>query len=148
WVERCLLARFRCVVLDYDDAVFQLYLHHRKCWVRWMLGSKISSLLSWADGVQSGSRFLDAYAQESGARNRGFLPTCIRLGSYQAKAVRTRPPETLVVGWIGTPSSAGNLEAIRPVLDRVAQNIPVRLVLVGSGKLDWSGDAFELEIRD
>ncbi len=148
WIERCLLARFRCVVLDYDDAVFQLYLYHRNPGVRWVLGPKIASLLRGADGVQCGSRFLDAYAQESGARNRGFLPTCIRLSAYRVKSYVGVQPKTPVVGWIGTPSSAGNLAAIRTELNAVAQRFPFRLILIGSGKLDWSGDAFELETRD
>ncbi len=142
-IERWVLRRFPKLVLDYDDAVFNIYLYHRFWFVRRMLGKKIARCIRYADGFISGSQYLDEYASKSGADSRAFVPTCIRLKDYKTKEYRYETKPT--IGWIGTPSSAGNLEFVLPSLNRVASQIPFRFVAVGASNLHWDSESFEFK---
>ena len=147
WLEQWLLPRGVPVVLDYDDAVFNIYLHHKSRIIRAIFKNKISSAIRQAQGFISGSCYLDQYAAQSGAEERAFVPTCIRLSDYKLKNSETSDSgaQMPTVGWIGTPSSAKNLESIRGALNRVAEKIPFRFLAVGASNLKWESDTFHFE---
>jgi glycosyltransferase involved in cell wall biosynthesis len=66
------------------------------------------------------------------ARRVEVVPSCVEPSDYLPK--KHLDAETLVVGWIGSPSTAGYLEPVIEALDRINKNsVRCRLVTVGAG---------------
>lgn len=126
-------------IVDYDDAIFHNYDLHRSSVARWVLGDKIDRVMRHARLVVAGNDYLADRARLAGAREIAILPTAIELARYAvAPAITDDRPFT--IGWIGSPTSAKYLELLKPVLTSMvnpqgAQS--VRMVLIGSGKVEW-----------
>lgn len=136
-------------VVDYDDAIFHNYDLHSSRAVRFLLGSKLKSLLSGAAAVTAGNAYLADYARQHGAHNVHIIPTVVDVSRYR----HTPEPadETFRIGWIGSPSTAQYLSVVLETLRRVAQARKIVLVTIGAVSLDlprvplerhaWSLDA-------
>jgi glycosyltransferase involved in cell wall biosynthesis len=136
--ERKAFKNARRVLLDYDDAVFANYQHHRVPLVRLLLRNKIAKLMSLADGVICGSRFLYDYALEH-AKRAWLVPTVVDVEKY---TLHDHEHDGLIsIGWIGTPWSARYLPVVERAVVRVAREAPVRLIVVGSEAPEWEGVA-------
>lgn len=126
-----LLARLRVpYVVDYDDAVFHNYDRHRRPLVRRLLGRKIDVVMAHARAVFAGNDYLAARAQAAGARRVVALPTVVDLQRYPPPAA-SRAAGPLRIGWIGTPATAGYLQAVVPAL-RAAAADGAAVVLIGA----------------
>ncbi len=131
-------------VYDIDDAIFHNYDQSRYAAVRYFLGDKIRKFMAGAAGVMAGSEYLAAYAREVNPRVE-VLPTVVDLTRYPPTPLpRPRKDEPLVIGWIGSPSTAVYLDDIAPALRALAAEGPVRLVLVGAGKPRTPGVPLQL----
>lgn len=144
--EKWILGVRNVYVYDYDDAVFNLYHYHRNPLVRLVLGRKIASMIYFSHGFIGGSHYLLEYAKKSGARKLRLVPTCIRESDYTLSGKpETQEADVPIIGWIGTPSSAGNLEVVRQALSNLAQRRSFRFVVVGASNLGWEEEIFEVE---
>lgn len=124
------------VLLDYDDAIFTKYQHHRNPIVRFGLGKKLDRLMSWSDGVIAGNRFLEEYAAAHAPRT-WLVPTSVEVDKY---IPHDQDHEGLVsIGWIGTPITAKYLEVIRRPIERLARVVPLRFIVIGAPAPDWHG---------
>ncbi len=127
-----LLTRLRIpYVVDYDDAVFHNYDRHRRPLVRRLLGGKIDVVMARARCVLAGNDYLAARAQAAGARRVVALPTVVDLERYPPPAAATRAAGPLRIGWIGTPATAGYLQAAAPALGAAVAD-GAALVLIGA----------------
>jgi hypothetical protein len=126
------------IVLDYDDAIFHAYDTNPNWLVRASLGRKIERLMSLADLVVVGNRYLGDRARASGARMIAQLPTVVDVARYAR-----RPPEPnphfLTIGWIGSPLTSDYLELVRPALTELAKNMPVKIVVIGGAPSTLAG---------
>jgi glycosyltransferase involved in cell wall biosynthesis len=126
------------IVLDYDDAIFHAYDANPNWLVRASLGRKIERLMSLADLVVVGNRYLGDRARASGARMIAQLPTVVDVRRYAS-----RPAEPnlhfFTVGWIGSPLTSGYLEIVRPALADLAKNMPVKIVVIGGAPSALAG---------
>ena len=126
------------IVLDYDDAIFHAYDANPNWLVRASLGRKIERLMSLADLVVVGNRYLGDRARASGARMIAQLPTVVDVRRYAS-----RPAESnlhfFTVGWIGSPLTSGYLEIVRPALADLAKNMPVKIVVIGGAPSALAG---------
>ena len=96
-----------------------------------------------------------ADGRRAGASRVELVPTVVDLPRYGTTALRAPGPFT--VGWIGTPLTAGYLDAIAPALREVAGARTLRLCAVGASpfRLDgvdvetppWSEDSEAAMIR-
>ena len=75
WVERILLFKMGCYILDYDDAVFHSYDKHSSAIIRWSLGNKHAVLIRGAKMVLAGNQYRATYALEPGAKRVEIFPT-------------------------------------------------------------------------
>jgi glycosyltransferase involved in cell wall biosynthesis len=136
-VEHLLLRGGPPRVVEYDDAVFHRYDQHRSALVRGLLGAKIDRLMGGADVVVAGNAYLAARAHAAGARDVAIIPSVVDLERYPMAP----PPagRELVIGWIGSPSTAEALDAIVPALTRVCAGGRARVVVVGvtPGRRAW-----------
>ncbi|NDK38718.1 glycosyltransferase [Pseudoxanthomonas gei] len=140
--ELALLPAATRLLVDYDDAVFHRYDEHRSSLVRGILGHKVDAIMRRADLVTVGNSYLGARARSAGARAIEWLPTVVDLGRYPEPRVRP-PREQLVVGWIGSPSTASYLGLLTPALAGLAARHPVRCVAIGARPDQVLGTPFE-----
>ncbi len=120
-IELSLMSRETPFVLDYDDAVFHYYDQHQHSWVKWLLASKHPILMHRAALVVAGNAYLAAHASASGARRVELLPTVVDLERYQPASASAGAADDSkpTVGWIGQRSTAGFLQPLAPVFERL-----------------------------
>ena len=141
--ERALVRLGVPYVLDFDDAIFHNYDLHPLRAVRRLLGDKFRLILEGAAAVIAGNRYLADYASAV-ARRVEVLPTVVDLEVY--RPVGSSPNRgAVVVGWIGSPSTAPYLAGIAEALADFQRRSGARVVLVGSGPVQLPG--VDLEVR-
>ncbi len=133
WGEALLNARKIPYVVDYDDATFHRYDHHRQFLVRLLLGGKIDRVMQRATLVVAGSDYLADHARRSGARRVATLPSVVDLDRYRPD--QRANADNFRIGWIGAPITARYLSLIREPLAMLAGQ-GARVTLVGSGPVD------------
>jgi len=142
-LERWLIYRGCCLIVDYDDAIFHRYDSHKSRFVRKLLGKKIASVMRLANIVTVGNAYLSDYARRADVKRLEVIPTVIDLVRYPLgrRAIRS---QALIIGWIGSPSTVGYLRHIAPALARVCKNGHARVCLIGSGPINLPGVPVEL----
>ncbi|MBO6658751.1 MAG: glycosyltransferase [Pseudomonadales bacterium] len=115
-VVRLLRRRIRCLVFDYDDAVFL----KSDGAVSASRSAKFKAVCSRADLVLPGNGYLSEAAQDLGA-NIMLTPTCVDIGRYTNDAPKL---DEFTLVWIGSSSTARYLELIRDDLEAVGKVIP------------------------
>lgn len=116
-------------VVDFDDAVFHRYDHHRSALVRYVLGHAYDQVFQSAAMVMVGNQYLADHAREAGAKNVVILPTVLDVDQYQPASSLGSTP---VVGWIGSPSTQHYLQSLLPVLEAVFRKHPFHLRVIGA----------------
>jgi glycosyltransferase involved in cell wall biosynthesis len=131
-------------VVDYDDAIFHQYDQHKSWWVRQLLGKKIARVMRGASLVIAGNTYIADYARGVGAKRVEVVPTVIDLERYPAAGRVDSRSHTFTIGWIGSPSTAGYLQAIAPALAKVCKGGRACVQLIGSGPIELPGVPVEL----
>jgi glycosyltransferase involved in cell wall biosynthesis len=131
-------------VLDYDDAMFHLYEHHRIGLVRWLFGKKIARIMPDAEVVIAGNRYIADYAQQSGASRVEIIPTVIDLDLYPLLPINRSVKQVFTIGWIGSPSTGKFIKMIAPALAEICADGKGRVVLIGSGEIELPGVPVEV----
>lgn len=130
WFEWLLAKMNIRYIVDYDDAIFHNYDMARNPLKR-VLKNKIGKVMQHASLVVGGNSYLLQHARQSGASRVALLPTVIDLRRYRVAPTRANG-ERLVVGWIGSPSTVRYIQALLPVLARLAKRHPIEFVVVGA----------------
>jgi glycosyltransferase involved in cell wall biosynthesis len=131
WVEIAALGSLPLVV-DFDDAWHLRYSGSANPLVRLMLGKKLERVAKRADYVIVANKFLQSWAESTGATKVICIPTVVDLRRYPQSA--PPPAEPFTIGWIGTPETAPYLENIKGALRRLLARENTRLLLVGADK--------------
>ncbi|PRY67386.1 glycosyltransferase family 4 protein [Halomonas ventosae] len=133
WLEQGLMPRGVPYVVDYDDALFHQYDLSSRRLVRRLLGNKIDKVMAGASAVICGNDYLAERARQAGARRIERLPTVVDASRY---SVTDNAPssveESLVIGWIGSPSTQQYVLELKPELEALHREQQTRLVLVGA----------------
>jgi glycosyltransferase involved in cell wall biosynthesis len=140
WVERLLVLSGRRYVVDFDDALFHQYDQHSSRIVRLLLGRKIAEVMRLAEAVIVGNEYLADYARRAGARRIEIIPTVIDLSRYPSPVPpdQTGKTESLIIGWIGSPSTARYLAAIEAPLTEVCHSTGAQVYLIGAGNIEFT----------
>lgn len=141
-LELGLLSGHTPLVADYDDAWFHRYDAHTSGFVRKVLGKKIAKVMNHVAIVTAGNQYLAGYARRAGARRVEELPTVVDLRRYPRATCRTMGRD-VVIGWIGSPSTAHYLQMLSAPLEALAQRHPIRCVSVGARTDQVQGTCFE-----
>lgn len=131
-------------VADYDDALFHQYDQHKSWWVRRLLGKKIARVMRGARLVTVGNAYLADYARHAGAKRVEILPTVIDLERYSRPLGNEISSKAFTIGWIGTPATVKYLHAKAHVLRKVCAGGRGRVLLIGSGLVNFTGLSVEL----
>jgi glycosyltransferase involved in cell wall biosynthesis len=157
WIPKAIetfLLRRRPYVVDYDDAIFVRYGEHANRWSRALVGDKIAAIMRGAAAVTVGNEYLAGFARAAGARRVEHCPSAVDVRRYQVRE-QSFHSGPVVIGWIGSPTTARYLEIVAPALRDICADGRARLVVVGSGSLSlpdvpievrhWSAES---EVRD
>lgn len=122
-------------IVDYDDALFHQYDHHKNFLVRYMLKNKISKVMKFSSQVIVGNSYLANYAKKSGAQKIITIPTVVNLKNYALSQSYCKKKKFTIV-WIGSPSTSPYLLEVLPALQALKQRHDYCLRLIGAGKID------------
>lgn len=123
-------------IVDYDDAIFHNYDQSDTLMVRSTLKNKIDTVMRSADAVVAGNEYLANRARTAGASQVKVIPTVIDMDRYRMAPPDDEDPFT--IGWIGSPDTIRYVEPITDALNTVCEERDAELVLVGSGREDFS----------
>jgi glycosyltransferase involved in cell wall biosynthesis len=130
------------VVFDFDDAVQFVSPKYGKAGkvvqlVKWP--QKTSQIITWSRAVVAGNRHLECFARDLNP-DVTMIPTVVDHERVQPRAEAKAADEPVVLGWIGSHSTATYLESLTPVLAEVAREHPFVLRAIGAGRpLDMPG---------
>lgn len=133
------------IIFDYDDAIFHYYDESRHAIVRQLLGEKLQPIMRSASACLCGNAYLAEYAGRFCERNI-VLPTVVDTTVYQPVP---RPRNgTVVVGWIGSPTTWRNVRPLLPLLQEFTRQGNVRIRVVGAGSAAGADTFPGLELVD
>lgn len=130
WFEGLLRRAGVPYLVDYDDAIFHGYALSSNPLKR-LLRNKIDRVMRSASLVVGGNSYLLDHAKRAGAAKVALLPTVIDIQRY---TIATEKPsgDRLVIGWIGSPTSAQYLRPLLPVLERLREHFDFEFTVVGA----------------
>ena len=132
-IERLLRLRRIPMVFDLDDAIFLPRSGSANPLVQWLRQpQKLPAILRWSTSVITCNDYLRRYAEQF-ASDVSMIPTCVDVERFCPPAERPARPRP-VIGWIGSHSTAGYLELLRPVLVRLAERREFTFKIVGAMK--------------
>ncbi len=130
----------RPYILDFDDAWSLRYEQSHFALVRQALGQKFTRLVQGAALTITANETLYAWAQAQGAKRLLMLPTVVDLDHYP---LTPEPAQEFTLGWVGTPLTAAYLQVIAAPLRRLAEEAPLKLLIVGAPEARLPGVACE-----
>lgn len=137
WLERLLLSRQVPYVLDYDDAVFHLYDHHRRPMIRWALEGKHPELMKHAALVVAGNSYLAEFAIQAGASRVVEIPTVIDLDRYPVRSERRAQIASPCIGWIGQWATAPFLLPFKGIFEALEAAGQASFTAIGIDAQSW-----------
>jgi glycosyltransferase involved in cell wall biosynthesis len=133
-------AHGRPLVYDFDDAIFLSNSSDANRFASALkYPQKVAAIIGRSALVLAGNEYLASYAR---AYNTAVtvLPTCVDTNVFVPRHTPRSAGDPLVVGWIGTPTTATYLKLLGPSLSRLASRHPFVLRVSGSGEsLEFSG---------
>lgn len=134
------------MVLDLDDATYVGYTSPVYGPFARMLKfpGKTDVLIRHAALVTCGSEAVAAHARSVGA-TAVVVPTVVDTDHFRPVPVGPPPEAVPVVGWVGSHSTYGWLEAVLPAIAEVARRHRFRLRVVGSGRSSLHMDGLDIE---
>ena len=133
-------ARGRPLVYDFDDAIFLSNSSEANRFASALkYPQKVAAIIKRSALVLAGNEYLADYAR---AYNSAVtvLPTCVDTNVFVPRQAPRPAGDPLLVGWIGTPTTATYLKSLGPSLSRLASRHPFVLRVSGSGgPLEFSG---------
>jgi len=142
-IERIFLKSNVRLIVDYDDAIFHRYNKHRSWVVRKILGNKIDKIMARAQLITVGNEYLANHAFLAGCKRCEWLPTVIDLDRYPLVPRPSSLNKEVIVGWIGSPSTAIYLNMISNTLFRLSKLYNIKCIAIGAREDQVVGTPFE-----
>lgn len=123
------------MVYDFDDAVFLPNTSEANRVISVLkYPHKVDTIVEKSAMVIAGNDYLADYARRH-SRSVAVIPTCVDTDQFVPRpAGAASGGRRLVVGWIGSQTTASYLEALAPVLTRVNRARPFELRVAGAGR--------------
>ena len=142
-IELGLLNKSVRLVVDCDDAIFHRYDQHPSTAVRALLSRKLDRVMARADLVTAGNGYLAERARSAGSRWVERVPTVIDLDRYPVVDRMTGSGDEVVIGWIGSPSTAEYLRRVSEALQLLTKRYRIRCIAIGARPDQVAGTPFE-----
>jgi glycosyltransferase involved in cell wall biosynthesis len=148
-VERLLTSRGRPpVVFDFDDAIFLPRTRASVSDANRLIGAlkqpgKVATIVRRSRHVIAGNEYLADYARRFN-RAVTMIPTSVDTTRFAPAPEPREAGRPLVVGWIGSPTTAAYIHSLVPALQRAHRVQPFTLRVSGAGeRIDVPGAATE-----
>lgn len=134
-LERVMARLCPAMIFDFDDAIYLNHTSLSNSWMRFFKNaSKTATIIRLSRHVIAGNRVLEMYARQFNP-SVSVIPTPVDTTRY-----RCRPPahetKRLVIGWIGSHTTAGYLKALQDPLATLTTRYPhLEVHIVGAGKV-------------
>lgn len=141
-VERLLARRRRPpIVFDFDDAIFLPSVSDANRLIGMLkVPQKVATIVRGSDRVIAGNDYLATYARQFND-DVVVIPTSVDTDRFVPRRDRPRPSTAMpVIGWIGSPTTAGYLQLLERVLPRVYEQHPFTLRISGADRPIAFGD--------
>lgn len=141
FVERWIRRLGIPIVYDFDDAIFLPAVSDANRAFSFLKSPKrASQILAISRQVSVGNDFLAEYARQFNS-NVTVIPTAVDTNKFVPRPdPQPAAGRTLVVGWIGSPTTFQYLEGLKDVLAEVARRHPFTLKVSGAGRaVDFPG---------
>lgn len=126
------------VILEFDDAIYLANTSAANArWSGLKCAGKTSELCRLSTHVVVGNEYLATYARQHNP-NVSIIPTTIDTDAYAARE-EYRDSDPVVIGWSGSGTTVAHLRTINRVLQRVAEQAPVRLHVMGTPEYSLKG---------
>ena len=133
-IERAIARRGVPIVYDFDDAIFLPAVSEANRSISFLKDpGRVAQILKLSAEVVVGNEFLAAFARQH-TPNVSVIPTAVDTTRFVPRTAEPAGPRELVVGWIGSPTTFPYLEALAPLLARVAARQPFTLKVSGAAK--------------
>ena len=133
-IERAIARRGVPIVYDFDDAIFLPAVSEANRSISFLKDpGRVAQILKLSAEVVVGNEFLAAFARQH-TPNVTVIPTAVDTTRFIPRTAEPAGPRELVVGWIGSPTTFPYLEALAPLLARVAERQPFTLKVSGAGR--------------
>lgn len=122
------------VIFDFDDAIYLNHASRANAWMRFLRdGRKTDAIIRLSDHVIVGNRMLEAYVKRHHSRV-SVLPTPVDTDRYTPRTIPS-PPARIVLGWIGSHTTAVYLSVLQEALTAISRRYPhVEVQIVGAGR--------------
>jgi glycosyltransferase involved in cell wall biosynthesis len=145
FVEAGLANAAKCMVYDFDDAIYTRSLVYKNPIDRLRDWDKPSKVLKLADTVIAGSSYLADYADQHTNGQVEILPTVVDHTVYCPRAISDEQGK-ITLGWIGTPRGSSYVADMMPVFKNLASRHPsLRMVFVGCAPFEK--ESLDIEFR-
>lgn len=119
------------IIYDFDDAIWIPNTSNENSLVSWIKAFwKVKYICKWSYKVSAGNDFLCAFAKKYN-REVILLPTCVDV-EKQHNQLKNQHTEHVVVGWTGSHSTMKYLDAILPVLNKIAGELQAEIVIISN----------------
>jgi glycosyltransferase involved in cell wall biosynthesis len=135
-----LLSRTAPIIYDFDDAIFLPNSSEANRFVESLkYPQKVPAIIRRSAAVLAGNEYLASYARQYNPAVT-VLPTCVDTTVWAPRATPRPAGARLVIGWIGTPTTAAYMKSLGASLARLASRHDFELRVSGSGEpLDFPG---------
>jgi len=141
FIEKIFIKSKTKIVTDYDDAFFHRYDQHSNKIVRYLLGSKIDSVMNYADLILAGNDYLARRARANHVKQIEIFPTVVDTEIF--KKMKVHKDNVFTIGWIGSPGTAKYLYTIRNAFKKVFDEGGVKFSFIGAGDLMFDEFPYE-----
>jgi glycosyltransferase involved in cell wall biosynthesis len=137
WQQALLRRAARCLVFDFDDAVFLRDSYSARGLHDPVRLRRFSAMMHSCDAVAAGNAFLHAEASRWARGAVHVIPTCVNPQAYPI-AAHDRPAGTAQLVWVGSASTLRGLQAVGPLFEDVGRRLGgLQLKLVCDRFLQW-----------
>jgi len=127
------------IIFDFDDAIFLENFNPVNSFYRFLkFPSKTKHIIRMSKAVIVANRFLKEYADKFN-KNVYVIPTCVDTEKFNVSKKNNDP---LVIGWVGSPTTAPYLDIIFHVMRRLSRKYDFIFKIVGAGE-----DIFIKEVK-
>jgi glycosyltransferase involved in cell wall biosynthesis len=126
WAEKLLMPK--PYIFDFDDAWHLRYKLKRSNLFKFFLENKVDKVVEGASLVMAGNSYLQDYASSLN-RETTIFPTVLDTDRYQPTS--NNNSDKLIIGWIGSPSTAPYLKTLIPSLSQLGLEGQVLLRVIG-----------------
>lgn len=114
----------------YDDAIFHNYDMNPSKIIRFLYKKKIDAIMRYSSCVIVGNNYLKKRALDAGAKKIVIIPTVIDLDKYRIS--KKQKNSTVIIGWIGSPSTFHYLKLIEKSLKKIISKYDVKIHIIGA----------------